>query len=220
MKIGLVTIGQAPRDDVVPEMRELLGPHVEVLEAGALDGLTPEAIRRLRPARGDYVLVTRLHDGSEVVVAKRHILPRVQQCVGELEDRGVKVIGLLCTGVFPNISSRKPLVKPEQLLRNLVRGIVCPGLMGVLTPVSAQIPQTRQKWQDMGVEVEVEAASPYGAPGELERAGRRLRDAGVALVAMDCMGYSEMMKTRIKALTGVPVLLAHSLMARVMQELL
>ena len=54
MKIGLVTIGQAPRTDVVPEMRALLGPVVEVLEAGALDGMTPEEIAMLRPHEGDY----------------------------------------------------------------------------------------------------------------------------------------------------------------------
>jgi protein AroM len=39
-KIGIITIGQSPRTDVVPEMSALFGEGVEVLECGALDGLS------------------------------------------------------------------------------------------------------------------------------------------------------------------------------------
>lgn len=220
MKIGLVTIGQAPRTDVVPEMRALLGPVVEVLEAGALDGMTPEEIAMLRPHEGDYILTTRLRDGTEVLVAKRHVVPRVQQRIAALEQDGAEVIGLLCTGAFPDVDSRRPLLRPQQLLYNLVRSMAFPGRIGVLTPSSQQRAQTRCKWQEMGLDVAVEAASPYGDPDELERAGEGLHKAAVALVVMDCIGYSEAMKSRVKTLTGAPVILAHALMARVMQELL
>lgn len=219
MKIGLVTIGQAPRADVVPEMRALL-PGVDVLEAGALDGLRLAEINTLRPAEGDYILVTRLCDGTEVRVAKRHIVPRVQQRIRALEDDGAEAVGLLCTGAFADLDSRVPLLKPQVLLYNLVRGIVCPGRVGVLTPSAAQVSQTRRRWQEVKEDVVVEAASPYGDPTEIEAAGKRLCRATVALVVMDCIGYSEAMKARLRALTGVPVILAHSLMARVLQELL
>jgi AroM protein len=37
---------------------------------------------------------------------------------------------------------------------------------------------------------------------------------------MDCRGYSEAMKHCIKARPDAPVILAHALLARVMQELL
>ena len=39
-KLGVITIGQSPRDDVIPEMVEFIGKDIEVLQAGALDGLT------------------------------------------------------------------------------------------------------------------------------------------------------------------------------------
>ena len=38
-KVGGITIGQSPRADMVPEILEILGPQVEVVEGGALDGL-------------------------------------------------------------------------------------------------------------------------------------------------------------------------------------
>ena len=34
--IGLVTIGQSPRTGVVPEMAAVMGPAIDVREAGAL----------------------------------------------------------------------------------------------------------------------------------------------------------------------------------------
>ncbi len=48
--IGAITIGQAPRDDVVPEMEKRLGPPVRVLQAGALDGLSRADITAFAPA--------------------------------------------------------------------------------------------------------------------------------------------------------------------------
>jgi protein AroM len=42
--IGVVTIGQTPRRDIVPHLRSVLGDHIEIIEAGALDGLSEEEV--------------------------------------------------------------------------------------------------------------------------------------------------------------------------------
>ena len=63
--IGLITVGQAPRSDVVPDMAAILGGDVEIVEAGALDGLTREEIAPLAPEGDDEIIVTRL--------ARRHV---------------------------------------------------------------------------------------------------------------------------------------------------
>src|SRR6185436_4317778 len=57
--VGLITIGQSPRVDVVPEMTAVIGPGVDVREAGALDGLTRAQIDALEPTGDDEILVTR-----------------------------------------------------------------------------------------------------------------------------------------------------------------
>ena len=51
-KIGMITIGQSPRVDIVPEIKEILGEEIEVLEAGALDGLSLEQVRGFYPGKG------------------------------------------------------------------------------------------------------------------------------------------------------------------------
>ena len=63
-KVGLITVGQAPRSDVVPDMAAILGGDVEIVEAGALDGLTRAQMEPLAPEGDDEILVTRLADGS------------------------------------------------------------------------------------------------------------------------------------------------------------
>src|SRR5204863_499772 len=61
--VGLITIGQSPRVDVVPDMAKVIGPGVEIREAGALDGLDRAQIDALAPGAGDEILVTRPCDG-------------------------------------------------------------------------------------------------------------------------------------------------------------
>ncbi|MGQ9538937.1 MAG: AroM family protein [Candidatus Bathycorpusculaceae bacterium] len=42
MRIGLITIGQSPRTDVTSTIRKMLGIEMELIEKGALNGLTRE----------------------------------------------------------------------------------------------------------------------------------------------------------------------------------
>ena len=48
-KIGAITIGQAPRTDVMEDLDDILRGDVELIQAGALDLLTLEEVETLRP---------------------------------------------------------------------------------------------------------------------------------------------------------------------------
>ena len=120
--VGTVTIGQTPRTDVIPELSAILGD-VTVREAGALDGLSRAEIAGLAPQCGDYVLVTRLADGSAVQVAERHITPRVAAKIKEHFDAGVPLVLLLCTGEFPEFPEGGLLVRPQRVLFHVVRAV-------------------------------------------------------------------------------------------------
>ena len=65
MKVGAITIGQSPRTDVVQELFPLMGEQVELIQAGALDGLTREDIQAFAPGPEDYTLISRLRDGYD-----------------------------------------------------------------------------------------------------------------------------------------------------------
>ncbi|WP_019119350.1 AroM family protein [Brevibacillus massiliensis] len=76
-RIGTVTIGQSPRVDIVPELLEMLGSDAEIVEKGALDGLSAEQVAAMAPTEQTEVLVTRLADGSSVTISDEAVIPRV-----------------------------------------------------------------------------------------------------------------------------------------------
>lgn len=220
-KLGAITIGQSPRDDVIPEMREILGDKVEILEAGALDGLTKEQISKFTPKRDDYILVSKLRDGSSVKFGEKNILPRLQGCIEKLENEGAELILFICTGTFPNIfKSNKLIIYPQKILHGLVPKLVGEGRLGVITPDKDQIEQSKLKWSETGIGVEVVAGSPYGNKEEIKNAIERLKKKDVDLIVMDCIGYTNAMKKEVVESTGKPVILARTIVARVVSEIL
>ncbi|MBI4588271.1 MAG: AroM family protein [Candidatus Rokubacteria bacterium] len=226
VKLGMVTIGQAPRTDVVPEMAELLGPAVEILERGALDSLSGREITALAPGPDDEILVTRLADGGSVFIGKRQITPRVQQKIEELEAEGVTMTALLCTGTFHGLRPSQPLLEPDKILLGVLRGLTFTGRVGVLTPSARHVPQTEARWRGYGFDPVVVPLSPYEALGEgtaalgVSAAARTLRGAGAGLVLLDCIGFRRQTRQALQAALHVPVVVANLLVARVVAELL
>jgi protein AroM len=221
-KLGLITVGQSPRGDVVPDMAAILGGDVEIAEAGALDRLSPEQIARLAPEGDDEILVTRLADGSPVFVGKTKVIPLIEAPIRALEDRGVALNVLLCTGAFPKLAARRPFLEPQALLLGLLRAMTFPGRLGVLTPSARHVEQTTARWRASGFDAQVVPLSPSeeSDPAAVGRAAAALRAANAGLVVMDCIGFRRKTRDEIAALTGTPTLLANLLVARAAAELL
>jgi protein AroM len=217
--IGAVTIGQAPRVDIIPELMEILGPGIEVKEAGALDGLNKEEIAAFAPKAGDYVLVTRLADGSSVKVAEQHITPRITEKIQGLFEQGIEVVALLCTGEF-QLARTGLLVRPQPILYNVTQAVADGLKIGVVSPAADQIPQSQKRWRGVGSKQVMVAASPYGDIANLDKASDVLKGENVQLVVLDCMGYTLAMQERVRNITGVPVILARGIFARVLKELI
>lgn len=219
-RLALITIGQAPRVDVVPEMAEILGPGVELVERGALDALGPAQIGALAPGPGDEVLVTRLTDGSSVFVAKRHITPLVQRRIEEAEAFGVGMTVLMCTGKFEGLHATRPLVEPDKVLLGVLRGVRFPGRLGVLTPSPRHVEQTERRWREYGFDPVVVPLSPYDEGGVLADVADRFRAGEVGFLLLDCIGFRQSLKRELQAALGVPAVVANLLVARAVGEML
>jgi protein AroM len=220
-QLGVVTIGQSPRVDVVPEMREWLT--CDIAEWGALDGLNSGQIAELAPSNGDVdVLTTRLRDGACVILAHDRVVPRVQAALDGLEAQGVTATLLLCTGEFPPLRHTRPVLLAEPLFVHGVAGL-CAGLdsqIGVLCPLAQQEDMTRRKWALVGRSVYVASASPYAgsAPANVVEAAETLARRGASALVMDCMGYTKEMRDMVAGTTNLPVFLARSVVARLAAE--
>ena len=84
-KIGFITIGQSPRDDIMKDILPIIGDDIEILQKGALDNLSEEELEEIAPQSGDTVLVSSLRDGRSVSMAEEKIIVHLQRCIDELE---------------------------------------------------------------------------------------------------------------------------------------
>ncbi len=218
-RVGMITIGQSPRKDVVPEIKEILGKKIEVTECGALDGLSRDEVRRLAPTADDDVLVTRLQSGEEVIVGESRILVELQNCVDRLADE-CDLLALLCTGKFPQIKSKKIILMPEALLDGIVNGILGNITLGVLIPSERQRDQISKRWRHPDRKVVVESASPYSSHDEVTPSAQKLASSAPDFIVLDCMGFTSKTRETVRRLTARPVILPRSVLAHSILELI
>ncbi|MFC3996024.1 AroM family protein [Nocardiopsis sediminis] len=222
-RLGIITIGQAPRTDLTPEIAALL-PGVGIVERGVLDGFSHGEIAAHPPAPGDHALTTRLADGSSVVIGESFVMARLPGTIAALEP-GVDAVLLGCTGGFPALEHTKPLFVPDRMIALGAAALSGDtGTVGVICPLAEQQQDTVRKFARHlapGARVVTDACSPYtGTPGELAAAARRLAAQGADVLALDCIGYTEDMRAQAAAAARLPVVLARSVSARLAAEAL
>lgn len=220
-KIGIITIGQSPRTDVVPEMTAFFGEGIEVLERGALDGLTLEQVREYAPDASMVHLCTRMRDGSEVVVAKEKLLPRIQEAIDELNLQRVALILLMCVGEFPQFRSTSLVVEPQKIVDHCVEGLIgASHRLGIVIPIPEQEAWVRETFSNLTTSITVTVASPYAEQNDLLAAAAILNKAACDLIVMYCMGFNRQLTRPIREITAKPVIVSSTIVARTVGELL
>ncbi|MFD7924061.1 AroM family protein [Streptomyces sp. NPDC059740] len=226
--LGLVTIGQAPRTDLVDDVRPHLGG-LRPVEHGALDlddfegPGEADARAAVGPVAGEAPLISRLRDGRSVQLGHEALAPRMRDAVARCEQDGAGATLLLCTGNFPPVPSSRPLLYAEPLVQHGVRAVAGADPVGVICPLPAQREDTGRRWARLlPGPVSVEPADPYApeAHETVTEAARRLAAGGSRWLVLDCIGYTESMRAAAARSAGpaVPVLLARALAVRLAAE--
>jgi len=219
-KIGAITIGQSPRNDIIPDLKKLIGLEKSIEVYGILDKLGMEEIKSLAPGRKDNVLMTRLRDGESVALGYDSVVKWIRECLTDLRIKGFEIIALLCTCHFSELEEEKGLVHTSKLIEEKIRKMIKKGRLGVLIPSSKQILQTKKRWRRPGVQVMVASASPYGKKEEVISAARSLVDQRVDLIVLDCIGYNLSLYERLKKTFSIPMILPLELLAQGLKNLI
>ena len=221
--LGTLTIGQAPRPDVVPIIDRHVPAEVRRIHRGALDGLTRGDIAaQFGPEPGEAALITRLSDGGSIHLSRRRMREQVQIVLRELEGDGCDVILLLCTGTFTGLECRRAwLVEPDHIIPATVAGLIEHHQLGILVPIAGQIVYEAGKWRPLHRQPLFAAASPYGDDGDdaVLAAGRDLKANGAEAILLDCIGFTERHRAMLAPL-GLPVILSNAIVAKAVGELL
>lgn len=218
-RTGFVTIGQAPRNDILESMLPAAF-HQHVHQYGALDDLSRDEVERLGPASGETPFVTRLADGSEALVSKSAIMPRVQTAVDLAVSDGASTVVILCTGAFPDLTAPTPLVFPDRVLLANVDALLDSGSLGVIMPHVDQMDLMRRKWTTQRRRFLGVSASPYTRANTLTEVSRNLERDGANMIVLDCMGFTSEMRETVARSVSIPVILANRLIGRVLEELI
>jgi protein AroM len=215
--IGLITLGHAPRPDH-EEVYEKIAPGVSRKLVGALDLLSCEAARKLEDRQGISPLVCLLKDGSTVEIPLSVLFPYIARQVEVLAAEGAHLVVVLCCGGFPVFNTSIQVLLPGLIVPALVRATCPQGTIGIIVPNQAQESAAIEHWSNFGVKVSSVVVSPYEDKGFAE-AGKQFRALKTNLVAIDCMGFKDKDRRRLKELCGCPVLLPTTLVARVALEM-
>ncbi len=220
-RIGMISIGQSPRPDIISIFEECWDSQAELIEVGALDGLRHEDVKRMTPNQGDDVLVVKMGDGEQHIVGRRFLLPRIQTAADALVAQNITAAILLCTGDFRPFRYPVPFIIPQRIVDNTVASLASAGQMvGVMIPTGEQQKQMRRNLACNGIVPVFAPASPHSKDDEIVSAAQQLNRYDLNFIIMHCFGYTREMRDVVREITGKPVLLSNMLVAKVTGELL
>lgn len=220
-EIGIITIGQAPRKDILPIIYESINPK-KVYHVGVLDGLTDNKIAKLAPeVEENNFLETILNDGCPVLLSQKKIMPLLKKKIAEVEAEGCKIIWLLCTGTFPELKTQRSLlVEADELISGFLKGLNKGNFkLGVLLPVLEQQKYVATKYQGVN-EVVYTSLSPYElhTQEKLIKVIDFFRKEDCDLILLDCMGYQVKLKNLVQEATQTKVILPNQWIARMLSN--
>ncbi len=215
-KIGALQIGQTPRPDLVTPLETLL-PDVEIIQAGALDGLTPDALPDASAA--PYPLTT-IMEGQRVLASEDFLAPRLQTALNRLETQGVFATILLCAGTFAGLSGTRPLVKPFDVGLAFIRSLNLHAL-GFIAPFRGQETPIRLRWEKHGFKTTVWAAdiANQGAAFQ-QQLSHNIRANGLQAIVLDYVGHPHAPVQQLQHTTPIPVIDLGNLAMRMIGSLL
>lgn len=220
-KIGMISIGQSPRPDILSIFTDTWGNHIDLIEIGALDGLEHADVEQMSPQENDDVLVVKMADGQQHIVGRRHLIPRIESCAETLIKHHVTALVLLCTGDFRPFRYAVPFIIPQKIVDNTISALVGSGqVVGVMIPAEEQQKQMRRNLMSHGIVPVFASASPHLGEDGIMEAAQQLKRYAADFIVMHCFGYTQNMRDLVKDVTGKPVLLSNLLVAKVAGELL
>ena len=198
--LGTLTIGQAPRPDVVPIIDRHVPAEIARIHRGALDGLTRAEIDahvRARPRRGgaDHPAA----DGGAIQLSRRRMRERGAAVLRDLEDDGCDVDPAAVHRHVRRPGMPQRLAgRADHIIPATVAGLVERRQIGILVPIAGQIVSEAEKWRPLARPPIFAAASPYDDRRRTRCSppAHDCRRRGAEAILLDCIGFTERHRAR------------------------
>lgn len=216
LRLAFVTIGESPRDDIVPEMLADIGGNVQAVEYGAMDDLSEAEIAALAPLPDEMSFATRRRDGREIAISKERIEVHLEKLLQRIDGEGYDAVVLLCTGTHVAPLRNTLMIESQRIVDSMVEAMAASAKrLGVILPLDRQIEEFPKR-HVFSTTPKLTAASPYSGDDFAAKAAS-LGDCD--LVIMHCMGYSDAMRTEVRSAISAPVLLSRRIVSGAIRQI-
>lgn len=218
-RVMFVSVGQSPRSDLIDEMLKSLDVPIEALEIGALDGLSPQEIDayRPRPGPGETSIISRLADGSDIVLSKPRIGQRMAEIVAAFSPNQYDLVVILSTGLFRDFESNCPTVNAQRAIESAIISLAAHGtVVGLIQPLERQIHEL-----DIPALASYEVQAAYARDGDRALLASALMDlSGSEIIVLNSVSFTEADRETVARASGKPVVLARRIIASAIHLLL
>lgn len=222
-KIGLIALGQSEASDELEAVSQGIGVATQIIRSGALDGLGVGDIAALAPEKDEKPIVCKTIASGETHISFAKVFPHMQNAVARVDAQEVELIAILCGADWSEIVSRALLVNMGAIMPQLISSLARGKKLGILLPIAEQVQPAEAMFARLGINAVGTYASLCGGTRmhvELTRAATFFTKAKVDLVWMPCMGMNKAMQQLIYQRVHLPVLLANSLLAKIISEMI
>jgi protein AroM len=204
-RIAIITMGQTPRPDVLPELLALLGD-VRYDEFGALDGVPDTIIMEKAPRADELSFLTRLRDGTHVILEAGFVTRQTEALVETVDSQGYDLLILAMTGLMARPPTRTPLVHGQYTLDAWISALAAGNSrIGIIYPLTSQ--HSAFSDNDYGTLLQSSHATIGGHHGT-HLADAIDRVSGADLIVMNSVGYTAAMAQQVAGASGKPVVTA------------
>lgn len=209
-RVAVITIGQTPRPDVIPEIASMLRD-INLAEFGALDGVSDAEIAAQVPVGDEFGLFTRLAGGRHIIVRARFALECLERLSERLDGEDYDLLVLATTGVFAPIATRTPFVHGQHTVDAWIAALVVgDSSIGLIYP----LPQQGAILSEFNYGTLLQSANATVTGGHSAQLAEAIgRVSGADLILMHSVGYTEAMAKQVAVASGKPVVTARRIIA-------
>lgn len=133
-----LTIGKAPREDIVPDVAALIGFPIEVHQMGILDDLSRQDIDELTAVDGQPMLVTYLSRHIRICLSQAGVAARLNAILAGFRSYEYDLVVILVAGFTDQIVVKGPILNAHWAIEAALLSLVPAGKsVGVIHPLSS-----------------------------------------------------------------------------------
>ncbi len=215
-RVMFLTIGKAPRDDMVRDVASLIGLPIDVHQMGILNDLPRRHIDELTAAEGEPMMVTYLTRYIRIYLSRDGVAARLNAILAGFRPYEYDLVVILVVGFTDQIIAKGPILNSQMAMESALLSLVPSGQsVGIIHPLASQmsdVPPGFSAWNTL------HASARERNRNDLLNALLELSEADVIL--LPSMSYDEEDCRILTSVTQKPVLLGRRIVGGAIRLLL